>query len=302
MSVSYAAIKVFDDARNFLIDLGKKPTIILKQTEHFGDTLYATPVLRHYRLKYADAGIVFVTGDKFAEAHQFNPHINKLCAVQVNQDWRYEYKKKLDSLTSIDIKLTPHVIFAKGWPELTWSLPNLYDQYLKNAGITDLTPIGGRLPVCITSPEDEKWATDFIKTNKIDPRKTIALEYHFYSDKVAWSQQEFQQFCFIATDRGIQIVALAARHEGIYQRCIDGRGTSWRRSAALLNRLRGIVGVGSGMCVLTNTCSNRPFIFEINVPDSISSHTMFHNEKCVSIRPSPSPEHVVNMVQDQLKT
>ena len=104
------ALNVFDQARQFVLSTKKNPTIIIKQTEHFGDTLYATPVLKHYRIKYPNAAIVFITGDKYVDAHQYNPHIDKLYSVPTISDWRKSYVDKLFSL-DVDIKLAPAVTF-----------------------------------------------------------------------------------------------------------------------------------------------------------------------------------------------
>jgi hypothetical protein len=292
------ALAVFDHARLFALGTGKKPTIIIKQTEHMGDTLYATPVIRHYRMKYPHAAIAFVTGHKYADVHRYNPHIDRLFVVPVNSDWRLAYKQKMDAFADIDIKLAPAVAFGKWYASHQWSHPNLFDQYLCNAGITDLNPLGGRQPVAVCSNEEESWVTNFLAVNKIDPNRAIALEYNSYSHGLGWTPAEFQQFCHICVNK-VYVIALAGSNEGLYVNTVDARGTSWLRSAALLNRIRGIVGVSSGMSVLASTCPRKPFIFEINVPDSISIKTMGFSSNCLSVV-GGCPEHMVNLVCDKV--
>ena len=294
------ALNVFNEVRQFLLSTGKKPTIILKQTEHFGDTLYATPILRHLRLKYPGAAIAFVTGNKYADIHQYNPHIDKLFTVPVMSDWRKDYYEKVISLPDIDIKLAPAVVFGTFVPSMKWSLPNIFDQYLTNAGIPDLQLLGGRQPVAIPDQQDEQWVTDFLTRNRVDPRIAIALEYHSYSHSNGWSPSIFQEFCIGATNK-FWVICLAAQNEGLFTHTVDGRGMSWRRSAALLNRIRGIVGVSSGMSVLAASCPNKPFIYEINCPDSISILKMGFTENCRSLI-NLKPWEVVDLVHSRIRS
>jgi hypothetical protein len=291
------AFGIFDNARTFALSTGKKPTIILKQTEHFGDTLYATPILRHYRLKYPNGCVLFVTGDKFADVHKYNPHIDKLFIVPVKSDWRASYVHKLFSLEGIDFKLAPAVIFGTFLPSHVWSLPNIFDQYIKNAGI-DGELLGGRQTVAVTDKDDEDWVTWFLTKNQVDPRRAIALEYHSYSHSHGWSHLEFQRFCELCVNK-VYVISLAGSHENIYAKTVDGRGMSWRRSAALLNRIRGIVGMSSGMCVLASSCPSKPFIFELNCPDSISIRKMGFSENCQSLV-GYNADQVIKLVCERL--
>jgi hypothetical protein len=289
------ALGVFDQARQFALDTKKKPTIILKQLEHFGDTLYATPVLRHYRLKYPQAAIVFMTGDKYAEVHAYNPHIDKLYSLPTTSDWRKAYVQKLFSLPDIDFKLAPAVTFHTWLPSHKWSLPNIFDQYAQNAGIADLKLLGGRKTVAITHSSDEDWVTGFLQRTGVDPNRAIALETYSYSHPrpYGWPPQDFQKFCDLCVGK-IYVISLAGQQEKIYPKTVDGRGMSWRRSAALLNRVRGIVGVSSGMSVLASSCLSNPFIYELNCPDSVSIRKMGFSENCQSLI-GQTPEAVLAM-------
>jgi hypothetical protein len=277
-------LNVFDQARQFALDTKKSPTIILKQTEHFGDTLYATPVLRHYRLKYPQAAIIYVAGDKYAEIHRYNPYIDKFYSVPTVSDWRKAYVEKLFSLSGIDFKLAPAVIFHTWLPSHKWTLPNIFDQYAHNAGIVDLNLLGGRKPVAVTDKDDEDWVTSFLQRTGVDPNRAIALECYSYSHPrpYGWPPADFQKFCDLCVGK-IYVISLAGQQERIYTRTVDGRGMSWRRSAALLNRVRGIVGVSSGMSVLASTCPSNPFIYELNCPDSVSIRKMGFSENCESL-------------------
>lgn len=124
------------------------------------------------------------------------------------------------------------------------------------------------------------------------------MEYHSYSHGNGWSPAEFQKFCALCEGR-VYVISLAGAREGIYKHTVDGRGMSWRRSAALLNRIRGIVGVSSGMSVLTSSCHNNPFIIEINCPDSISIKKMGFTDNCVSLV-GQSPEAVLSAVMNRV--
>jgi hypothetical protein len=109
----------------------------------------------------------------------------------------------------------------------------------------------------------------------------------------------FQEFCKGATNK-FWVICLAAQSEGMYKFAVDGRGMSWRRSAALLNRIRGIVGVSSGMSVLASSCPNKPFIYELNCPDSISILKMGFTTDCRSLI-NMKPNEVVDLVDMRIR-
>jgi len=290
-------LNTFEEIKRFLLSTKRKPTIIIKQTEHLSETLYATPVIRHYRNKYPTAIIAFVTGNKYAEVHKNNPHIDRLFTIPNKPEWRLDYKKKMESLSDIDYKIAPSIDFIQ-WPNHTHQY--LYNQYLANAGIAELKPLGGRIPICVIGKVEQKWAEEFIKNNHIVPEKTIALEYNCYSHACGWTPKEFQRFVYLCHNLKIQTVAFASKKEATFTGSIDARGTSWLRTAALLNRLRGVVGVSSGISVLATSCQSKPFIFEVNTPVSISIMKMGLSERCISM--NHDPEHLSRLVWDKLKS
>ncbi len=288
-------LESFEEIKRFLLSTKRKPTILIKQTEHLSENLYVTSVIRHYRIKFPQAAIVLVTGNKYAEVHRNNPHINRLFTVPNKPEWRSDYKKKMESLNDIDYKIAPSIDFVQ-WPNHTHQF--IYDQYLTNAGITDLKPLGGRMPVCVTGNVEQKWAEAFIKNNHITPEKAIALEY---SRPCGWTPKDFQKFVYLCHGLKIQVIAFASTEEATFIGSIDARGTSWLRTAALLNRLRGVVGVSSGISVLATSCQSKPFIFEINTSTPSSIMKMGLSERCVTIM-NHDPEHLSRLVSDRLKT
>jgi hypothetical protein len=295
-----SALGVIEQARQFVLSTQRKPTIVLKQTEHFGDTLYATPVLRHYRLKYPQAAIAFVTGDKYAEIHKYNPHADRVFAMPVASDMRKAYVNKVFSLQGVDIKLAPAVIFHTFLASHKWTHPNIFDQYAFNAGVTDLTLLGGRKPVAVTDLADEAWATDFLTKAGVDPKRAIVLERYSYSHArpYGWSDVDFQRFCDLCVGK-IYVIGLAGQNERLPARIVDGRGASWRRSAALINRVRGVVGVSSGMSVLAASCPSDPFILEINCPESVSIRKMGFSANCQALV-GQSPEAVLKLCLEKM--
>lgn len=258
--------------RKWLSKSDKSLKILIEQNRNLGDTLHLVPVIKHYRLKYPEALIVFLVGKPYASAHELNPDIDKIFTVSsLKPKMRIELRKKL--LSWDDIKLVSPSIFpyAAVWKELTWSYPNIADQYLHNSGIKDLKPLGGRRLRVYLSPEDLQWANKFLLKSDFEKAKFICtLEYNSYSHRPVWQSRHFKAFAAEISRLGGQCISLAGPHEKPISGTIDGTGISWRKTVALMEKIDIHVGIGSGLTMLAASAENQPKICEIKVPESIT--------------------------------
>lgn len=261
-------------ARAFLNNSKKPMKILVEQNRNLGDTLHLTPIIRHYRIQYPEACIVFIVAQPYANAHEFNPDIDRLFLIpSLVPHKRIMMRRKL--ITFNECKIIAPSIFPYGeiWKELKWSFPNIAEQYFHNAGIPNRNPQGGKQLIVQTTPKDQEWADGFMKVNKLDGFKTCALEYHSYSDTPRWKGKHFKYFAeHLNTKYGIRCVSLCGKNERPIPGTISAAGISWRQTVALLERCGSFVGIGSGLTMLAASCSveKQPKILEMLISDSIT--------------------------------
>lgn len=281
---------VIDHAIDWLQKSGKSKKILVKQIRNLGDTLHLTPVIHHYRLKHPNAAIAFITGDTYANAHRRNPHIDKLFLVDAKADpqSRLQLWDRIKKAKGVDIAIIASIFpFGEKHPQNKWCHENIADQYLHNSGIKNLKPLGGRKLIVELSDEDEKWAEKFIKDNNLDRNKTIAYEYHSYSAPPVWKKAQFEQLSKNLDKHGFKCISIAGPKEGLVNGTVDGRGMTWRQTVALMDRIYGMVGVGSGITMLAAAAKNPPKIFELAIPRSISMSGCKYADSTSIMKPNP---------------
>jgi ADP-heptose:LPS heptosyltransferase len=263
--------KAVEDAAAFLRKHPGSPKILVKQIRNLGDTIHLTPVLRHYRLKYPNAAIAFVVGQWYHNVHEHNPHINGLFLGNHNAtpQQRLALWPLIQNISGIDIKIIASIFpFGELHQQNKWCYETIADQYLYNAGIKDLHPLGGRtLEVKITQ-DDITFAERVMSRH--DAPKIVVLEYHSYSKSPAWSSAQFQQLVGKLSNHGIKCVCIAASNEGIIPGAIDCRGITWRQTTAILSKAKAIVGVGSGITMLAAAAVPQPRIIELGISSAVS--------------------------------
>lgn len=261
-------------ARAYLNNSGKGLKILVEQNRNLGDTLHLTPIIRHYRMQHPDACIVFVTANTYANAHEFNPDIDRLFLIpSLVPHQRVTLRRKL--LTFEECKIIAPSIFPYGevWRELRWSFPNIAEQYFHNAQIPNRNPAGGKKLIVQTTPADQEWADAFVKAHDLERIKTCALEYHSYSDTPRWKGNHFKQFAaHLNKNYGIRCISLCGAKEKPIPGTISAAGISWRQTVALLERCGSFVGIGSGLTMLAASCpvEKQPKILEMLISDSIT--------------------------------
>lgn len=258
-------------AHAWLKSQGSKYKMLFEQNRNMGDTLHLTPIIRHYRNLHPDAAIAFVVGTPYGNAHEFNPHINKLFLVpNLIPNLRIQMRQKILTFNDIDKVVAPSIFpYGSIWKELNWSHPNIADQYFHNAGIKGQLN-GGRKLVVVITEADKRWAQDFIKQHKLNPKMTCALEYNSYSARPKWSYTQFAKLASHLKGHGINCVSIAGKKERPIAGTVSALGISWRQSVALLDQVGCFVGAGSGITMLAAAADNPPLIFEAGVPDSVS--------------------------------
>jgi len=266
------AKRVANSAKKWLLDTGKKKLILVEQNCNLGDTLHLTPVIHHYRLKYPDAAIAFIIGQPYHNAHEHNPHIDKLfIAPNLDGKTRIQFRKHFIKFEP-DIQIIAPSIFPYGevWKELAWSYPNIADQYLHNSGIKDLKPLGGKKLIIKTTEDDIKWAKDFLKKHNLKGSKTCILEYTSYSAPVQWNVKKWKIYVDRLKHHGIDCVSVCGPHEGTIPGTISGAGITWRQTAALCSEVAFVTGSGSGITMVAASAKNQPKILEIGISPSVT--------------------------------
>jgi len=295
------AYKVIADAARWLVESGKEQKYMIKQTRNLGDTLHLTPIIRHYRLKHPNAAIVFICGKAYENAHELNPHVNKIMTVDhnLNPQERIAIRQRMLTFESDNFHVIAPSIhpFGKVWKGLAWSYENIADQYLHNAGIKNLKPEGGRGLVLKISDEDNEWAKHFLSSRKLDPKRCIVLEYNSYSHPLTIKGKDYRNIIRALRKNNVTCICVAGKGEALLQGAIDARGISWRKTAALLNKVAAMVGVGSGITMIAAACKNKPLIIEVAVPPSITMKACGYAD---SVR-AQHPEGVIKRIAEHVR-
>lgn len=258
-------------AIDFLAQSGKTPRILVKIAKNLGDTIHGQPIIRHYRNLYKNAAIVFMVEEKYKNAHEYDPNIDKIITLPNGLDnkARLELWHPLKNNKDIDIAIIPAINpFQALYKENAWCHKNIADQYFHNANILDLKPIGGREILIKYDQADNNIAEGL--TCNLDKSKLIALEYNSYSTRPVWKPQAYTSFVQLAARQGYRCISIAAKHEPLIPDTIDCRGISWRQTVALLSRVPYVIGCGSGITVLAAAARPQPKILELDIPEDVT--------------------------------
>lgn len=286
------AINKINQAADWLRGFKNEYKILIKQTRNLGDTLHITPIARHYKTLIPGCKIAFITGELYHSVHALNKDFDAIFGIDHNFDGRtrIELGKYMMTLTGIDKILCPSIFpFGEIWPSHTWSYPIISHQYFHNAEIRPPESIkgGGKLNAPISNQEID-FANSFVTHDKL-----IGLEYNSYSHQVPWNKAKFDKFVNLVKGFGYKCISFAGKNEGIISGTIDGRGISWRRTIALINKCKFFVGIGSGNTMLA-ACTKCK-ILEINVPDSITMKSCGYSDS-VSFS-NPEPETLADFIR-----
>ena len=263
--------KAVSDAIKFLRRHHGSPKILIKQIRNLGDSMHLTPIIHHYRLKFPSAAIAFVVGQWYHNIHEHNPHITKLFLADHNAtpQQRLSLWPLVHGAKGIDIKIIASIFpFGEKYPQNRWCHANIADQYLHNAGIRDLKPLGGRALVAKLTADDRNFANSVLERHQTN--RVVIFECNSYSKAPTWGMRQFEKLSRRLSKHGIKCISIAASHEGAVKGTIDCRGITWRQTTALLSRAIALVGVGSGITMLAAAAQPQPRIIELGIANSVS--------------------------------
>lgn len=260
---------IIDKAVEHLRKLKGSPKILIEIYGNFGDSTNATAIARHYKLKYQNCRIVFLTKDNYINAYELNRDFDALFALPSGLSPQERIKIGdyiMSNFSDIEFKLCPSIFpYGEVWRSHKWSLPVISHQFFSNAKIDLKEMLGDKKLHIPISNDDEKFADNFI-----NGRKCICLEYVSYSHEPFWKLNDFKDFVHLMKNNGFESITFAGPNEGIIPGTIDGRGVTWRRTVAIMARCRYMVGIGSGLTMLATAARPTPAIIELGVSDSIS--------------------------------
>lgn len=279
----------------------KSPKILFEQNRNLGDTLHMIPVIRHYRILYPNALMAFLVGGHYANAHTYNPDIDKIfCIPTLNPQERIELRRQMLTLQGIDHLIAPSIFpYGEIWKELAWSHENIATQYFYNAKIPEGRPLGGRKLIINTDASDDEWARQFCAMHNLVRGKTITFEYNSYSHQPHWRAGEFASLALHLKQLGVTAISLGGPHETPIKGTISANGITWRKTAALLNEVRAIAGIGSGLTMVAAASKDNPIIFELSVSDSITMKNCGYADSIV-INKQANPYEVAKFIADRL--
>lgn len=263
--------KAVNDAIKFLKSRNGSPKILVKQIRNLGDTLHLTPVIKHYKIKFPNSVLAFVTGQWYHNAHEHNPYIDGMFLADHNATPQHRLRlwDKVMDARGIDIKIIASIFpFGEVHPQNKWSLQTIADQYLHNAGIKNLQPLGGRDLIVNITDEDRRYIKMIWDRHKI--RKLVILEFVSYSREPVWKINHFRRLTHMLREKGIHCASICAAHENHIPGTINCSGITWRQSAALCASAIAVVGVGSGITMLAAAAKPQPKIIELGIDFPVS--------------------------------
>lgn len=282
-----------NSAVDFLVKSGGSPRILCKISNNCGDGIHGQPILRHYRLKHPNAAIAFLTEQRYHNVHEYNTDIDKLFLLpnNLNPQTRLALWDPIKLNKSIDISIIPAINpFQALYKENAWCHQNIADQYLHNAGITDLKPLGGRNIEVKIDDNDKAFANSL----NLDRDRTIALEYVSYSTPSKWKINSYQEFVRLAIRHGYKCLSIAGPGEPLISGTIDLRGITWRQTVAVLNKVGHMVGCGSGITMLAAASRPQPKIIELDIPDNVTIDGCGYAPS-IQVK-DPTPEKVFGLI------
>jgi len=266
--------KTFDQCRAVIdkatawLKSQKGTKILIKQTCNLGDTLHITPIARHYKTKFPDCKIAFVTGHTYASVHKFNDDFDAIYEInaKASPQLRLDLGRYMMNIKDLDLVLCPSIHpFSSIWKTHVWSVQVIAEQYFLNAKIKAGEMLGDRQLHVELADADIQFAEKFVGDKRL-----VALEHCSYSSPPLWKPPQFVKLVHLLKEKGIECISFAAPHERLIRGAIDGRGISWRRTVAILARCEYMLGVGSGVTMLAAAARPRPTIMEIGISESIT--------------------------------
>lgn len=265
-------VKACDTAYEWLKSTNSDIKILFEQNRNLGDTLHLLPIIKHYRKVYPNAKMALLVGQPYLNAHEFNNDIDAIFGVPIlNPQERIALRRHILTYAGLTHIIAPSIFpYGEVWKELKWSYPNIADQYFINAGIQG-EPLGGRKLTVEITPEDQIWAENFFNRNKLERRKSCAIEYNSYSNQPAWGESQFNRFINRLLEYDVKCISFAGSHESPLKNTISATGTTWRQTVALMNLIGNFVGIGSGLTMLACSTQVQPNMLEIALESSISA-------------------------------
>jgi hypothetical protein len=288
------ALSTVDSAVDYLRKSSGSPKILIEIYGNFGDSTNSTAIIKHYKLKYPNSKAVFLTKNNYLNAYELNKDFDKIFGLPngLNPQERIKIGQYIvNNFNDIEFKLCPSVFpYSEVWKSHIWSYPVISHQFFSNAKINLSEMLGDKKLNIPVSEDDNKFASDFINN-----RKCIALEYTSYSLTPFWSINDFIVFSSIMKNNGFSLISFAGSNEGIIPGTIDGRGMTWRRTAAIISKCRYMVGIGSGITMLATAARPTPAIIELGVSDSISMTACgYANSHVLKCPPSDAAAYIMN--------
>lgn len=284
------------DAVKWLSGHKNRTKILIKLTKNLGDTLHITPIARHYKTCNPNCVIAFAVGDAYSEVHEYNKDFDMIMPISSKLTGQERIKLgnfMVNEINGIDKILCPAIHpFGEVWKSHVWSYPQISHQYFHNGGIRPPGSIegGGKLHAPI-SDEDFSYAKNFV-----NGQKCIGLEYNSYSHPVGWRVDKFKKFADLAKRIGYHCISFAGKNEGIIPGTVDGRGMPWRKTIGVLSLCDYVVGVGSGITMLSCCPMNKPRLIEIGVSESILMNNCGYSDNGVSFKSSDDPSRVIEWI------
>jgi len=289
------AMSTIDGAVNFLRASKGSPKILIEIYGNLGDSTNATAIVKHYKLKYPNSVVAFLTKNSYVNAYELNKDFDKVFGLPsgLNPQERIKVGQYIvNNFSDIEFRLCPPVFpYGEVWKTHAWSLPVISHQFFSNAKINLDEMLGDRKLNIPVSDDDVKFANDFV-----GDKKCIALEYVSYSHTPFWKVDDFKTFVKLMKNNGFESITFAGPDEGLIPgSTLDGRGISWRRTVAIMAKCRYMVGIGSGITMLATAARPTPAIIELGVSDSISmtacGYALSHVLKC---GPNDVAEYIMN--------
>lgn len=285
---------VVNEAAHWLRAQHCERRILIKQTRNLGDTLHMTPIARHFKTKFPGCKIAFLVGKAYASVHELNPDFDRLFPIDNNlgpQD-RILIKRFIDDeVVDLDLKICPSIFpFGEVWPSHRWCHQMISHQIFVNGQIELDKMLGDKQLHAPVSNDDREFATKFIGRNKC-----IGLEWQSYSHTPLWHMNHFIKVTKLLKAQGFQTISFGGLHEGCIDGAMDGRGITWRRTIAILEQCKYMLGIGSGVTMLAACARPTPHIIEIGVSEAISMRGCGYANSTL-LQGSSSPENVADFI------
>jgi ADP-heptose:LPS heptosyltransferase len=284
---------IIDQAVDYLRKSDKSPKILIEIYGNLGDSTNATAIVKHYKLKYPNCVIAFLTKSSYLNAYELNKDFDKIFGLPtgLNPQERIKVGQHIMGFNDIEFKLCPSVFpYSEVWKSHVWSYPVISHQFFSNAKINLNEMLGDKKLNIPVSDEDKKFADDYLRG-----RKSIALEYVSYSHTPFWKFEDFKAFVKLMKNNGFELITFAGPNEDLIPGTLDGRGVSWRKTVAIIAKCKYMVGIGSGITMLATAARPTPAIIELGVSDSISmtscGYAASHVLKC---GPSDAAAYIMN--------